>query len=70
MLVLILHMSKFFERIIFSYISKYIEPFLSNVITEFCQNHNTQHFLLKILKRGKEALDKSNFVDAVFMDLS
>ena len=63
-------MSKFFEGIIFSYINEYIEPFLSNLITEFCKNHNTQHCLLKILKRGKEALDRSDFVDAIFMDLS
>ena len=32
--------------------------------------HNTQHFLLKILEKWREALDKGNFVDAIFMDLS
>ena len=32
--------------------------------------YNTQHFLLKILEKWREALDKGNFVDAIFMDLS
>ena len=70
------HMSKVFERIIFNQINKYIEPFLpnlltgSNLLTGFRKNHNTQHSLLKMLEKWKEALDKGNFVDTIFMNLS
>ena len=63
-------MSQVFERIIFSQINEYIEPFLSNLLIGVRKNHNTQHCLLKLLEKWKEALDKGNFVDAVFMDLS
>ena len=63
-------MPKVFEIIIFNQINEYIEPFLSNLLTGFRENHNTQHRLLKMLEKWKEALDKSNFVDAIFMDLS
>ena len=67
---LLSHMSQVFERIIFSQINEYIEPFLSNLLIGVRKNHNTQHCLLKMLEKWKEALDKGNFVDAVFMDLS
>ena len=67
---LLLHISKVFERIIFSEINKYIEPYLSNLLTRFCKNYSTQHCLLKLLEKLKEALNKDNFVDAIFMDLS
>ena len=67
---LLSHMSKAFERIIYNQIIKYIEPFLSNLLTGFRKNHNTQHSLLKMLESFKEALDKGNSVSAIFMDLS
>ena len=67
---LLSHMSEVFERIIFNVINEYIEPFLSNLLTGFRKNRNTQHCLLKMLEKWKEALDKNNFVDAIFMDLS
>ena len=67
---LLSHMSKVFERIIYNQINEYIEPFLSNLLTGFRKNHNTQHSLLKMLESFKEALDKGNSVSAIFMDLS
>ena len=63
-------MSKVFERIIYNQINECIEPFLSNLLTGFRKNHNTQHSLLKMLESFKEALDKGNSVSAIFMDLS
>ena len=63
-------MSKVFERITFSQIKEYIEPYLSNLLTGFRKSHNTQHCLLKMLEKWNEALDTGNFVDAIFMDLS
>ena len=43
---------------------------VSNLLSRFRKKHNTQHCLLKMLEKWKEALDKGNFVDAIFMDLS
>ena len=63
-------MSKVFERIIFNQSNECIEPFLSNLLNRFRKNHNTQHCRLKMLKKWKEALDKGNFVEAIFIDLS
>ena len=57
-------------RIIFNQISTYFELYFSNLHTGFCKNHNTQHFLLKMLELWKEALDKSKSFGAIFMDLS
>ena len=34
-------MSKAFERVIFNYITEYIEPFLSNMLIGFPKNYNT-----------------------------
>ena len=67
---LILHMSKVFERIIFNQINKYIKLFLSNLLTGFHKNYNTQHCPSKMLEKWKEALDKGYFVDAIFINLS
>ena len=51
-------------------INKYIEPFLSTVLTGFRKKQNTQHSLWKMPKIFKETLDKGNAVGAIFMDLS
>ena len=57
------------ERLIYDQINEYIEPFLSKVLTRFRKNHNT-HSLLKVRENFKEAIDNSNLVSAIFMDLS
>ena len=67
---LLSHMSQVFERIIYNQINEYIELFLSNLLTGFRKNHNTQHSLFKMLESFKEALDKGNSVSVIFMDLS
>ena len=51
-------------------INEYTEPFLSNLLTGFRKKHSTQQCLLKLLEKWKEALEKGNFVDAIFMDHS
>ena len=60
-------MSAVFEKLILNQI---IESLLSNLLTGFRKNLNTQHCLLKMLKIWKEALDKGKFVDTIFMDVS
>ena len=57
-------MPKVSERIIFNQINKYIDPFLSKLLTGFRKNHNTQHCLSEMPEKWEETLDKGNFVDA------
>ena len=66
---LLSHISKIFERVIYNQINEYTEPFLSQLLTKFCKNHNTQHSLLKMLENFKKTLDKCNSASAIFMDL-
>ena len=54
--------------IFFNQISSYFESHFSSFFTGFRKNHNTQHYLLKMLQLWKEALDKS--AGTIFMDLS
>ena len=63
------YISKVFERTICNQITEYIEPILCKLLTGSCKNHNT-YFLLEMLEKFKEALDKVNSVSAIFMDLS
>ena len=67
---LLLHISRVFERIILNQIKEYIEPFLSNLSTGLRKNQNEQHCLLRMLEKWKGALNKDNFVYAIFMGLS
>ena len=64
------HVSKVFERIIYKQIMSYVTNLLSDYITGFRKSHATQHCLVKMLENWKSALDKSEFVCALFMDLS
>ena len=67
---LLSHISKIYDRIIFNQISVYFEPYFSGFLTGFRKNHNTQHYLLKMLELWKEALDQGKSVGAIFMNLS
>ena len=40
------------------------------LLTGFIKNHNTQHFLINMLEKQKNTLDKGGFVCAMFTDLS
>ena len=66
--ILLSHVSKVYERIIFRQISIYFEPYFPSFLTDFCKNYR-QHSLLKILELWKEALDKGKYFGAIFMDL-
>ena len=43
---------------------------LSNLLTGFRKNHNTQHCLMSMLEKWKKTLDKGGYICAIFMDLS
>ena len=62
------HVSKVFERIMYQQIEDFMKDKLSNLLTGFRKNHNTQHCLM--LERWKKTLHKGGYVCAIFMDLS
>ena len=64
------HVSKVFERIIYKQIMSYVTNLFSDYITGFRKSHGSQHCLVKMLENWKSALDKSESVSALFMDLS
>ena len=47
-----------------------MEEKLSKLLTGFWKNHSTQHFLVIMLEKWKNTLDKGGFICAIFMDLS
>ena len=64
------HVSKDFERIMSERIEGFMKDKLSNLLTGFRKNHNTQHCLMSMLERWKKTLHKGGYVCAIFMDLS
>ena len=63
------HMSKAFERIMYSQIESFMEDKLSKLLIGF-RNHSTQHCLNNMLEKWRNTLDKGRFVYAMFMNLS
>ena len=64
------HASKVFERIIHTQIMNYMTDKLAHSITGFRKSHGTQNSLVVMLEQWKRALDKGEYVSALFMDLS
>ena len=64
------HVSKIFERIIHKQITNYMTDKLAHSITGFRKSHGTQNSLVVMLEKWKRALDKGEYVSALFMDLS
>ena len=64
------HVSKVFERIIHKKITNYMTDKLAHSITGFRKSHGTQNSLVVMLEKWKRALDKVEYISALFMDLS
>ena len=64
------HVSKASERIIHKQITNYMTDKLAHSITGFRKSHGTQNSLVVMLEKWKRALDKGEYVAALFMDLS
>ena len=47
-----------------------MEDKLSKLLTESKKNHNTRHFLVNMLKKWKNTLDKGGSLCAIFKNLS
>ena len=69
---LLLHVSKNFERMIHKQIVNYMidKLELAHYITGFRKLHGTQNSLVVMLEKWKRALDKREYISALFMDLS
>ena len=66
----LLNVSKVSERIIYSQIDAFMRDKLSNLLTGFRKNHETQHCLMYMLQNWKNMLDKGGCLCTMFMDLS
>ena len=47
-----------------------IECKISSYVTVFQKSHETQHSLVIMLRRGKQALDKEEYISVMYMELS
>ena len=68
--ILLSHMSKVFERLLYKQIETFMNNKLSIKLSGFRKNYNTQYCLTYMLEKWKNTLDKGKHVGAVFMDLS
>ena len=48
----------------------YMEDKISNYVTGFRKSHATQHSLVIMLERWKQAIDKAEYISVMYMDLS
>ena len=60
----------FWERIIHKRITNYMTDKLAHSISGFRKSHGTQNSLVVMLEKWKGALDKREYVSALFMDFS
>ena len=51
---ILLHVSKFFERIIYKQVNTYMEDKLSKYLTSFTKSHGTQHLIVTMLEKLKK----------------
>ena len=62
--------SKVFEKIIAEQLAPFLETCFSNLLCGFRKGHSTQHALLRLLHHWQRALDDSNILGTIIMDLS
>ena len=63
-------LSKIYERCMYDQMYKYLDQILSKYQCGFRQGYNTQHCLLMMVEKWKEALDKGGLGGALLTDLS
>ena len=63
-------LSKIYERYRYDQMYKYFDQILSKYQCSFRQGYNTQHCLLVMVEKCKEALDKGGLCGALLTDLS
>ena len=68
--IILLHMSKDFERILYKQIDTFMAIKFSPYLCSFRKNHNAQYSLLKMIETWKKHLDKGEKIGVILMDLS
>ena len=63
-------LSKIYERLIFGQLSQHANKVLSKLLCGFRKAHSTQHALFRLFHPWQKALDNSEYVSTVLMDLS
>ena len=63
-------LSKIFEKILFEQMSVFFENFLSSQQCGFRKGYSTQHYLLNLLEKWKNCVDKGKVFGALLTDLS
>ena len=63
-------LSKIYERLIFDQLSQHANKVLSKLLCGFRKAHSTQHALFRLFHPWQKALDNSEYVSTVLMDLS
>ena len=69
-IVILPTVSKVFEKLMAEQLTPFLEAHFSKLLCGFRKAHSTQHALLRLLNRWQKALDDSNIVGTVLMDLS
>ena len=64
------HILKVLQRVIYKQINNFMENKISKCVKGFKKLHGTQHSLIAMLEKWKEASDKEENMSAMFMDLS
>ena len=64
------HVLKILERIIHKQVTNFMTDKLAHSITGFRKSHGTQISLVVMIEKWKKALDKGEYVSALFMDFS
>ena len=62
--------SKVYERVIEDQIIPFMEPVISIYLCGFRKGYTTQHALMRLIAKYREALVKNGHAGALFMDLS
>ena len=62
--------SKVFEKIVFKQLTEFLDQKLSKFLCGFRKQYSTQHALVNLIQNWQRALDSSDKVGAVLMDLS
>ena len=65
----LLLLPKIYERFIFDKFSRHASKVLRRLMSGFRKAHSTQHALFRLLHSWKKALDNSEYIGTVLMDL-
>ena len=65
----LLLLPKIYERLIFDKLSRDPSKILRRLLSGFRKAHRTQHALFRLLHSWKKALDNSEYIGTVLMDL-